>query len=254
MKILNNISTRPPKDFNKSKVKKEIKALHKEFAELQNKMYAQEKYSLLVVFQGMDASGKDGVVRNSFKKIPAYGISVKSFKKPTKEELVHDFLWRVHKETPKKGMIKVFNRSHYEDVLVVRMLGFVDDEKAKERFRIINNFEEIIAQNNTVILKFYLHTSLDEQELRLKERMTNPEKHWKHNDGDWEMRKHWDEFRGYYQDVIDNCSAPFEWNIIPSDENKYKELLVLRKIVATLKNLDLKYPELETELNINNLN
>jgi polyphosphate kinase 2 (PPK2 family) len=147
-------------------------------------------------------------------------------------------------------MIKVFNRSHYEEVLVVRSLGFVDDEQAKDRFRILNNFEEIVAQNRTTILKFYLHTSYDEQENRLKERMTNPEKYWKHNDGDWETRAQWDKFRVYYQDVIDNCSVPFEWNVIPADENRYKELLVLRKIVETMKSLDLKYPDLETELEI----
>lgn len=250
MKILNKISTKPPSSFNKDKAKKEIKNLQREFRDLQDVLYAQGKYSLLIVFQGMDASGKDGLVRNAFKKIPAYGISVKSFKVPTKEELAHDFLWRVHKETPKKGMIKVFNRSHYEEVLVVRMLGFVDNEKAKKRFEVLNNFEKIIADNNTIILKFYLHTSFDEQEKRLKERMINPKKYWKHNDGDWEMRKHWDGFRIYYQEMIDNCSSPFDWNIIPSDENRYKELLVLRKIVNSLKTLDLEYPNLKTEIEI----
>jgi PPK2 family polyphosphate:nucleotide phosphotransferase len=250
MKILNEISTKPAKGFDKKKAKKEIKALQKEFAVLQNKMYAQGKHSLLIVVQGMDASGKDGLVKNVFREIPAYGVSVKSFKVPSKEELAHDFLWRVHKATPKKGMIKVFNRSHYEEVLVVRSLGFVDDEQAKDRFRILNNFEEIVAQNRTTILKFYLHTSYDEQKNRLKERMTNPEKYWKHNDGDWETRAQWDKFRVYYQDVIDNCSVPFEWNVIPADENRYKELLVLRKIVETMKSLDLKYPDLETELEI----
>lgn len=250
MKNLNDISTKPPKVFDKKEIKKEIKALREEFLDLQTKMYAQGKYSLLVVLQGMDASGKDGLVKNVFKGLPAYGISVKSFKVPSKEELAHDFLWRVHQATPKKGQIKVFNRSHYEEVLVVRMLGYVDDEAAKNRFRLLNNFEEIVAQNNTIIEKFYLHTSYEEQEVRLKERMTNPEKYWKHNDGDWEMRTKWNEFRGYYQEMIDNCSEPFAWSIIPADENRYKEVLVLRKLVDTLKNLDLKYPELESEMSV----
>lgn len=248
MKTLNNISTKPPEDFSKKEAKQEIKKLREQFLELQNKMYAQGKYSILVVLQGMDASGKDGLVKNVFMKVPSYGISVKAFKVPSKEELAHDFLWRVHQHTPKKGEIKIFNRSHYEDVLVTRMLGFVDDDLAKKRFQIINNFEEIVAQNNTIIVKFYLHTSKDEQENRLKERMTNPEKHWKHSDGDWEMRKHWDKFRVYYQEVIDNCSAPFEWNVIPADENRYKELLVLKKLIDTLESLDLEYPDLDTEL------
>lgn len=248
MKNLNDISTKPPKGFSKNEAKDELKELRKRLLELQTVMYAQGKYSLLVVLQGMDASGKDGLINHAFAKIPAYGISVSSFKVPTKEELAHDFLWRVHKETPRKGEIKIFNRSHYEDVLVTRMLGNVSDELAKERFRIINNFEEIIAQNNTIVVKFYLHTSKEEQEKRLKERMENPEKHWKHSDGDWQMREHWDLFRTYYQDVIDNCSVPFEWNIIPADENKYKELQVLKKLIAILESLDLKYPELKTEM------
>lgn len=250
MKILNKISTKPANGFDKKDAKKEIKALQKEFAELQNKMYAQGKHSLLIVVQGMDASGKDGLVKNVFREIPAYGVNVKSFKVPSKEELARDFLWRVHKATPKKGMIKIFNRSHYEEVLVVRMLGYVNDEQAKDRFRLLNNFEEIVAQNNTTILKFYLHTSYEVQGDRLKERMTNPEKLWKHNDGDWEMRAKWDEFRVYYQDVIDNCSSPFAWHIIPSDENRYKELMVLRKIVETMNSLDLNYPKMETEMKI----
>lgn len=252
MKVLNNIDTKPPLEFNKEIAKKEIKALQREFAELQETMYAQGKYSLLIVLQGMDASGKDGLVRNAFKKIPAYGISVKSFKVPSKEELAHDFLWRVHKATPKKGMIKVFNRSHYEEVLVVRMLGYVNNEKAKERFETLNNFEKIVAENNTIILKFCLHTSYEEQEKRLIERMTNPKKYWKHSDGDWEMRKHWNEFRIYYQEMIDNCSSPFPWHVIPSDNNRYKEYLVLKQIVKTLKTLNLKYPSLETKMNIPN--
>lgn len=248
MKTLNQLSTKPPQSYSKKEIKKEIKSLREKFLQLQTKMYAQGKHSLLIVLQGMDASGKDGLVKNAFKGIPAYGISVKSFKVPSKVELAHDFLWRVHKETPKKGAIKIFNRSHYEDVLVTRMLGFVDDGLAKKRFKIINNFEQIIMQNDTVILKFYLHTSKEEQEQRLRERMTNSEKYWKHNDGDWEMRKHWDAFRVYYQEVIDNCAEVADWNIIPADENRYKEVLVLRKIVDTLEKMNLKYPALKTEL------
>ena len=155
MKKLNDISTQPPKDFSKKEAKEELKELRTKFADLQTIMYAQGKYSLLVVLQGMDASGKDGLVKKAFSEIPAYGISVSAFKVPSTEELAHDFLWRVHKETPKKGEIKIFNRSHYEDVLVTRMLGFVSDDLAQKRFKIINNFEEIIAQNNTIIVKFY---------------------------------------------------------------------------------------------------
>lgn len=248
MKKLSEISTKPPLDYSKKAIKDEFEELQKRLADLQKMMYAQAKYSILVVLQGMDASGKDGLVEDVFAQVPAYGIALKAFKVPTKEELAHDFLWRIHKEMPAKGQIKIFNRSHYEDVLVTRVLGYVNDELAQKRFQQINHFEELVAQNDTIILKFFLHTSYQEQGERLEERMTNPEKYWKHSDTDWEMRKHWDKFMVYYQEVINKCSTPFEWHIIPSDENNYKEILVLRKIVETLEKLPLSFPPLVTEM------
>ncbi|MCB9257254.1 MAG: polyphosphate kinase [Chitinophagales bacterium] len=245
---LSEISTWAPKGSNKNEIKELTKELKQRMASLQHKMRAQEKYSLLVVLQGMDASGKDGVVKNVFSKIPAFGISVASFKVPTKKELAHDFLWRIHQESPEKGQIKIFNRSHYEDVLVTRVLGFVDDAQAKKRFGLINNFEASLQDNKTIVLKFYLHLSKEVQEQRLKERMQERDKFYKHSDGDWETRKSWDQYMKYYQECIDHTQEAAPWHIIPVDDKWYKEYLIAKIVVETLEKLDLEYPDLVTEL------
>ena len=245
---ITTLDTNAPEGLEKDKIKKETKKLKERMAELQHVMRAQKKYSLLVVLQGLDASGKDGTIKNVFSKIPPFGISVSAFKTPTKEELAHDFLWRVHQETPAKGQIKVFDRSHYEDVLVTRVLGFVDDAKAKKRFKMINNFEEILADNNTVTLKFFLNVSKDQQEERLKERMAIREKFYKHSDGDWETRAEWDKYMVYYNECIEHTQRVAPWHIIPVDQNWYKEYAITKVIVETLESLDLAYPDLETEM------
>ncbi len=170
---LQDLSTEAPKKLNKGTIKEKTKVLKARMAELQHIMRAQKKYSLLIVLQGLDASGKDGTIKNVFSKIPAFGIRVAAFKAPTKEELSHDFLWRVHQETPQKGQIKVFDRSHYEDVLVTRVLGFTSDEDAQKRFEHINNFEALLEDNNTVVLKFFLNVSYDRQLERLKRSFTS---------------------------------------------------------------------------------
>jgi PPK2 family polyphosphate:nucleotide phosphotransferase len=194
----------------------------------------------------MDASGKDGVVRKVFGAINPNGCSVKSFKKPTDEEYAHDFLWRVHAETPANGMIKIFNRSHYEDILVPSVYGFIPKEKIEKRFKSINDFEQNLENSGTRILKFFLNVSKEEQEVRLKERIENPEKHWKHNDGDWETRKHWDEFQGVYTMIFSRCDA-VPWHNIPADKNWYKEYLVAEKVLETLKEINPQWPELDSE-------
>lgn len=245
---ITKLSTKAPENLDKDTIKGETKILKERMAELQHMLLAQSKYSLLVVLQGMDASGKDGAVKKVFSKIPAFGISVSSFKVPTKEELAHDFLWRIHKETPAKGQIKIFNRSHYEDVLVTRVLGFTDDKTAHKRFQIINNFEEIVAQNNTIILKFFLNVSYNMQEERLKERITVPHKFYKHSDGDWETRKDWDKYMVYYNECINHTQKTAPWHIIPVDQNWYKEYLIAKTVVEALEKLPLEYPPLETDM------
>lgn len=245
---ITKIDPNAPGNLEKDEIKKETKKLKERMAELQHIMRAQEKYSLLVVLQGLDASGKDGTVKNVFSKIPPFGISVATFKAPSKEELSHDFLWRIHQETPAKGQIKIFDRSHYEDVLVTRVLGLVDDAQAKRRFDMINNFEEILADNNTITLKFFLNVSKDRQEERLKERMAIKEKFYKHSDGDWETRKHWDKYMVYYNECIEHTQKVAPWHIVPVNQNWYKEYYITKTVVEALEKLDLLYPDLETEL------
>lgn len=242
---LSQISTRADKDLDKKEIKDKIDKILKDLDELQNLMYAENKHSLLVVIQGTDGSGKDGAIRNVFGPLNPQGVTVKSFKAPTPEELSHDFLWRVHQHAPAKGMIQIFNRSHYEDILITRVHKWCDDEKAKKRMKAINDWEELLTQhNNTTILKFYLHVSPEEQQVRLKERMKDPAKMWKYNENDFAEAKLWDVYMNMYEDAFANCNV-IPWNIVPSDQNWYKEYLIASKIYDTLKNFDMQYPGLK---------
>src|SRR6266550_1229163 len=180
---LKDVDTRAPKHFEKEKIKKEIEGILEKLDELQNLLYAESKYSLLVILQGMDASGKDGAIRNVFGKLNPQGVEVKSFKVPTAEESAHDFLWRIHQHAPAKGIIQIFNRSHYEDILITRVHKWIDDHTAKKRMEAINDFEKLLREhNNTSVLKFYLHVSPGEQAERLNERIRDPRKQWKYNE------------------------------------------------------------------------
>lgn len=242
---LSAISTKAPAKANKEKLKAETGKLLEELDELQNRLIAESKHSLLVIIQGMDASGKDGTLRNVFGSLNPLGVSVKSFKVPTAEELSYDFLWRVHKVVPHKGMIRIFNRSHYEDVLVTRVHGWCDDATAQKRMKAINDFEQLLVQhNNTQILKFYLHVSREEQQERLMERTHDPRKMWKYNERDFEEAKLWKQYRKYYEECFAQCSK-VPWHIIPSDQNWYKEYLITREVHATLKKLNMQYPGLK---------
>ncbi len=241
---LSKIPTRPPKDVDKKTLQEQTKKNCKEIAKLQAVMIAQSKYNLLVVFQGMDASGKDGAVKNVFKYCNPSGIKVKGFKKPTDEEFGHDFLWRIHKNAPQKGMIQIFVRSHYEDVLIQRVHKWISEEHAIKRINAINAFEELLEfDNNTIILKFYLHLSFEQQAIELQQRLDDPTKYWKHNPGDWEERKHWDEYMRCYEDVLERSSIP--WKITPVDERWYRDYVVSTTIVEAMRKLDLQYPKLE---------
>lgn len=240
--LLKAIPTRAPKNVNKEKTKEKLEVILKELDELQNLLYAEKKYCLLMVIQGMDASGKDGLTRDVFTYMNPQGVSVKPFKEPTDEELSHDFLWRIHQHAPAKGMIQVFNRSHYEDVLVTRVHGKVDEKTAKARMIAINDFERLLIQhNNTHILKFYLHVSHDEQLKRLEERLRMPQKMWKYNEGDVAESNHWEKYMHCYEDVFNHCND-VPWHIVPSDQNWYKSYLVAKTLRDTLKDLNMKYP------------
>lgn len=243
--ILKDISTRAPKEFNKQETKAKTQELLAEIDELQNLLYASSKYSLLIILQGMDASGKDGAIRTALSSINPQGITVKSFKVPTEEEAAHDFLWRIHHAAPAKGMIQVFNRSHYEDVLVTRVHKWCDDKTATKRMKAINNFEQLLTEhNNTHILKFYLHVSQEEQHKRLEERLKDPAKQWKYNEKDFSESALWDEYMKMYEDCFEHCND-IPWIIVPADQNWYKEYLLVKTIHDTLKTMKMQYPGLK---------
>ena len=241
---LAEISTTPPKEYDKKKYKKEQREMAKEIGELHETMFAEGKNSLLVVMQGMDSSGKDGATRETFKYCSPNGIQATSFKKPTDEEFAHDFLWRVHKLAPKKGTIRVFIRSHYEDILIQRVHQWIDEEHVTKRINAINAWEELLQfDNNTTILKFYMHLSEERQLEKLQERIDDPTKNWKHNDGDWEERKLWDKYRDAYEDAIDRSSIP--WTIAPVDSRTYRNWFITKKVLETMKAMDMKLPTIE---------
>lgn len=243
-----NISTRAPKSLEKKEIKEKTKNYVARLNDLQNVLYAEKKWSLLIVLQGMDASGKGGAVRKVFSAVNPMGVRVKAFKKPTDKELAHDFLWRVHPHAPAKGMIQIFDRSHYEDVLITRVNGWVDDETAHQRFEAINAFEKLLEMNGTKILKFYLHVSEDEQSERLYERMQVPHKQWKYSTDDLEKAKQWPAYRKAYEDVFEHCGPDIPWHIVPTDQNWYKEYYIAKTIVKTLEELNMQYPKAEIDL------
>jgi PPK2 family polyphosphate:nucleotide phosphotransferase len=242
---LADISTRAPKDLDKEETKKKTAKILEELNELQNLLYAESKHSVLVILQGLDASGKDGTIRNVFGSLNPQGVTVRSFKTPTAEELGHDFLWRIHAAAPLKGMIQLFNRSQYEDVLITRVHKWIDDDTAVKRMKAINDFEQLLHRhNNTQILKFYLHISPEEQQERLEERIHDPNKQWKYNENDFKEAKLWKEYRNMYEDCFEHCND-IPWTVVPADQNWYKEYLIASELRDTLKKLNMQYPGLK---------
>ena len=242
---LGELSTRAPKDMNKEETKAKTSKMLQEMDELQNLLYAEHKHSVLIILQGIDGSGKDGVIRNIFGEMNPQGVTVKSYKAPTEEELAHDFLWRIHAETPGKGMIQIFNRSHYEDILVTRVHQWCDDKTAIKRMKAINDFEWLLQEHNhTHILKFHLHISPEEQQERLQERIHNPSKMWKYNEKDFDEAKLWDVYMKMYEDCFENCSN-IPWVIVPADQNWYKEYTIAKQLYDLLKSLNMQYPGLK---------
>jgi len=221
----------------------ETVSLHTKLEHLQDVLYAEHKRSLLIVLQAMDAGGKDGTVKHVMSGVNPQGCDVTSFKQPTVKELDHDYLWRVHQAAPAKGMIGIFNRSHYEDVLVVRVHDLVTEEVWSKRYAQINSFEELLAQNGTIILKFFLHISKDEQRCRFDERNKDPNKNWKSSEADERERKFWDQYQAAYQDALEKTSkkrAP--WFVIPSNQKWFRDLAISHILVKTLEDLNLQYP------------
>ncbi len=224
------------KDSHHTDADKELAQLSDELSELQELLAAAQHQSLLVVLQGMDTSGKDGTIRHVLSHVNPQGCEVHSFKEPTSEELAHDFLWRVHKVTPPKGMMGIFNRSQYEDVLIARVHNLVPEEVWSRRYQEINHFEKLLANNGTIILKFFLHISKDEQERRLLAREQDKDKAWKLSASDWAERKYWDAYQEAYEDAISKCStdeAP--WYIVPANHKWYRNLVVAHTLVHVMR-------------------
>lgn len=241
---LKEISTRAPKDLDKEETKAKTADILQQLDDLQNLLFAESKHAVLVVLQGMDASGKDGAIRKVFATLNPQGVRVKSFKAPTDEELSHDFLWRIHSVAPPKGTIQIFNRSHYEDVLITRVHKMIDDKTAGKRMKAINEFEQLLQEhNNTTILKFYMHISPEEQKERLQERINDPTKQWKYNERDFEEAKLWDDYMAAYEDCFERCND-VPWTIVPADQNWYKEYVIAYTLQKALEKLDMKFPGL----------
>ena len=222
----------------------EIEATNEKLHDLQYLMYAEGKRSLLICLQGRDAAGKDGTINHVLGAMNPQGCSVTGFKVPSKEEAAHDFLWRYHKATPARGHVAIFNRSHYEDVLVVRVHDLVPKKVWSRRYEHINNFEKLLADNGTHILKFYLHIDADEQLERFKTRLTDPARHWKISDGDYAERPFWGAYTAAFESALSRCStqqAP--WFVIPSNHKWFRNLAISRIVAETLESLGMKFPE-----------
>ncbi|MEL7128080.1 MAG: polyphosphate kinase 2 family protein [Pseudomonadota bacterium] len=237
--------TRHPKMFDD---KMEARASLAEDAavinELQDKLYGEGRRALLVVLQGMDTSGKSGVIRNVFADTSPLGMQVRAFKAPSKTELAHDYLWRIHDAVPRKGTIGIFDRSHYEDVLVVKVRGFAPPDAIEQRYDQINQFEKMLTENGVVILKFMLHVSHEKQGERLLQRLEEPHKRWKFNPGDLEDRKLWPKFMNAYETAVERCSTKHApWHIIPADSRTRRNAIIARLVRGTLEEMDPAYPD-----------
>ncbi|AJA46626.1 hypothetical protein CPAST_c05260 [Clostridium pasteurianum DSM 525 = ATCC 6013] len=254
---LKDFSPEDTENLSKDNINDEYLCLQEKFSEFQNILYASKKFSLLIILQGMDCSGKDGTAKKILSGINPNGFNVKSFKEPTQEELSHDYLWRVHKYCPSMGNITIFNRSYYEDVLITRVHRQINDTIAFKRFKEINKFEKYLINNNILVLKFFLHISKDFQREKIEERLKNPKKHWKFSLSDLKERNFWDKYQQCYEDIICNCStkkAP--WHIIPSNNRWFRDYIILKIIVNNLQSLKLEYPKTNDNIQalINELN
>lgn len=235
--------------ISKDTAKYRLTKLQTKLADLQMRLYAEGKQSLLVIFQAMDAGGKDGTIKAVFRGLNPMGLQISSFKSPSAEELSHDFLWRIHKRTPARGMMGIFNRSHYEDVLIVRVDQLAPEHIWKGRYEHINAFESLLADNGTKILKFFLHISKDEQKARLEDRIKSHDEQWKFSSSDLPVRAKWDEYMKAYEDALSRCSTDATpWHIVPANRKWLRNLLVTQKLVETLETMNPQYPPAEAGL------
>ncbi|MFU8826586.1 MAG: polyphosphate kinase 2 family protein [Brevefilum sp.] len=241
---LNHFESYYTGEISKKEGRAQLKDYRQELMDLQELLYAENKRQVLIVLQGIDTSGKDGTIRNVFGDVNPQGTHVVNFKVPTRHELAHDYLWRVHQHTPAKGDIVIFNRSHYEDVLVVRVHNLVPEDVWEKRYHHINEFERLLVDEGATILKFFLHISQQRQAERLLARLDRPNKRWKFNPADLDERQHWDAYQGAFEAMLNKTSTPWApWYVIPSDRKWYRNLSVASVIVETVKGLDMQFPK-----------
>jgi PPK2 family polyphosphate:nucleotide phosphotransferase len=234
---------------SKRDVKDELSAQRKRIAELQPRLYAEQRQSLLIVLQAMDTGGKDGAIKHVFRGVNPQGCRVWSFKAPSAEERAHDFLWRYHRRAPARGMITIFNRSHYEDVLVVRVKGLVPEAVWRARYDAICDFERSLAREGVVVLKFFLHISKEEQKRRLQARLDDPAKHWKFSSNDLEERGYWDDYQRAFEDALSATSTEHApWYVVPADKKWFRNLVIARTIADTLEAMAPQFPPAEQGL------
>ncbi|WP_339364566.1 polyphosphate kinase 2 family protein [Aliterella atlantica] len=245
---LSDINPNTCEQYKKKKdVEEELQYQRDRLGLLQERLYAENKRSLLIVLQAMDTGGKDGTIKHVFSGINPQGCRVWSFKHPSVEESNHDFLWRYHQKTPQRGMITIFNRSHYEDVLIVRVKNLVEEEIWRKRYHTINNFEQMLTLSGITIVKFFLHISKDEQKRRLESRLQDPDKLWKFSINDVQERSYWDAYQQAYQDALNNCSTNYApWYVVPANKKWYRNLVIARAIADTLEAMNPQYPEAQT--------
>lgn len=248
---LDSIQTEFDAGKSKSELKKLCTKVWSEVAELQEKLYAENKQSLLIVLQAMDAAGKDSTIGKLTKSMNAQGCHIHSFKKPSKLEMSHDFLWRIHNAAPAKGEITIFNRSHYEDVLVVKVHGWADDETINRRYQHINNFESLIADSGTKVLKFMLNVSPEYQLSRFKRRLDVPGKNWKFNPGDLDERQRWDDYMAAFEVAMEHCSSEgAPWYVVPAENRNFRDLMIASVVRDTLLDLNPDYPAPEFDASL----
>jgi PPK2 family polyphosphate:nucleotide phosphotransferase len=233
----------------KKDVTKELQKQRDRIRDLQARLYAERKQALLIVLQALDTGGKDGTIRGVFQGVNPQGCQVWSFKAPSAEEREHDFLWRYHYRMPPLGMITIFNRSHYEDVLIVRVKKLMPEDVWRRRYQMINEFEHMLTLNNIMVLKFFLHISKDEQQRRLQSRLDDPTKHWKFSSNDVRERAFWDQYQVAFEDAINNCSTDYApWYVVPANHKWYRNLVVARTIADTLEAMAPQFPPAEAGL------
>jgi PPK2 family polyphosphate:nucleotide phosphotransferase len=236
-------------DLDRSEAEQETKALNRRLEALQEQLHADRRHRLLVVIQATDTGGKDGTIRHVFDRVNPAGVKVAGFKKPSSIELAHDYLWRIHQHVPADGEIVIFNRSHYEDILVVRVHDLVPPEQWRRRYHHIREFERLLVEEGTTIIKLFLHLSKDEQRERLQARLDDPDKHWKFAPGDLAERERWDDYQAAFTEALERTSTTWApWWVIPADRKWFRNLLVSRIVVAALEGMDLQWPEPEEDL------